>query len=147
MRCGAIVYHSVLDPPLSWTTRGVLCFSSALGRQVKWVSYAGLPSSPYHQLGKQYCPRGTSSLFTFGIHGGYQAGVELVEGCTLLSHLANLGDARSLILHPASTTHRQLTDEQRSACGAGDDVIRLSIGLESPEDLITDLSRALDCVT
>ena len=82
-------------------------------------------------------------MFTFGARGGYEAGVKLVEGVRLFSHLANIGDTRSLILHPASTTHRQLSDEQRLAAGAGPDVIRLSIGLETAEDLIDDLDQAL----
>ena len=82
-------------------------------------------------------------MFTFGVKGGYEAGVKLVESVRLFSHLANIGDTRSLILHPASTTHRQLTDEQRAAAGAGDDVVRLSIGLETAGDLIRDLGDAL----
>jgi len=112
--------------------------------KVAWVSYAGLPSSKYHGLAKKYIRGGTGgAIFTFGVKGGFDAGVRVVEGVELFSHLANVGDSRSLILHPASTTHRQLTDEQRTAAGAGDDVIRLSIGLESPEDLIADLEFAL----
>jgi O-acetylhomoserine (thiol)-lyase len=111
--------------------------------RVSWVSYAGLPSSPYHALGRKYLPRGAGSVFTFGLRGGYEAGVKLVEGVDLFSHLANVGDTRSLILHPASTTHRQLTDEQRAAAGAGPEVIRLSVGLETAEDLIRDLEQAL----
>jgi O-acetylhomoserine (thiol)-lyase len=110
---------------------------------VAWVSYAGLKSSRYHNLAKKYLPKGAGSVFTFGVKGGYEAGVKVVEGCELFSHLANLGDTRSLILHPSSTTHRQLTDEQRVAAGAGPDVIRLSIGIESPEDLVRDLDRSL----
>ena len=112
-------------------------------RQVAWVSYAGLPSSPYHALAKKYLPRGAGSVFTFGVKGGYDAGVKLVESCELFSHLANVGDTRSLVIHPASTTHRQLTDEQRAAAGAGPDVVRLSVGLETAEDLVRDLDRAL----
>jgi O-acetylhomoserine (thiol)-lyase len=111
--------------------------------QVAWVSHAGLESSPYHALGKKYLPKGAGSVFTFGVKGGYETGVKVVESCELLSHLANLGDARSLILHPASTTHRQLTDEQRAAAGAGPEVIRLSIGLETLDDIIADLDQAL----
>ena len=88
-------------------------------------------------------PRGAGSVFTFGIKGDYAAGVRFVERCELLSHLANIGDTRSLVLHPASTTHRQLTEEQRAAAGAGDDVIRLSIGLESIADIIADIKYAL----
>ena len=82
-------------------------------------------------------------MFTFGLKGGYAAGVRLVEGVNLWSHLANVGDTRSLIIHPASTTHRQLTDEQRTAAGAGNDVIRLSVGIETVDDLIADLDQAL----
>jgi O-acetylhomoserine (thiol)-lyase len=111
--------------------------------RVAWVSYAGLKDSPFHELARKYLPRGAGAVFTFGVKGGYQAGIGLVENVQLFSHLANIGDTRSLILHPASTTHRQLTDEQRSAAGAGPDVIRLSIGLESVEDLIRDLDEAL----
>ncbi len=111
--------------------------------QVAWVSYAGLESSPYRALARKYLPKGAGSVFTFGVKGGYEAGVKLVEACELFSHLANLGDTRSLILHPASTTHRQLTDEQRIAAGAGPDVIRLSIGIETVDDIIADLDQAL----
>jgi O-acetylhomoserine (thiol)-lyase len=116
----------------------------AIHREVSWVSYAGLPQSPYHALAKKYSPRGAGAVFTFGVRGGYEAGIRLVEGVQLFSHLANIGDTRSLILHPASTTHRQLSDEQRLAAGAGPDVIRLSIGLETAEDLIADLDQALE---
>ena len=111
--------------------------------RVAWVSYAGLKSSRFHNLAKKYLPKGAGSLFTFGLNGGYDAGIKLVESVNLFSHLANIGDTRSLILHPASTTHRQLTDEQREAAGAGPDVIRLSVGLESADDLIDDLECAL----
>lgn len=113
---------------------------------VSWVSYAGLKSSPYHDLAKKYLPKGPGSVFTFGVKGGYDAGVKIVEGVELFSHLANIGDTRSLIIHPASTTHRQLDEEQQIAAGAGPDVIRLSVGLESKEDLIYDLDRALALV-
>ena len=113
---------------------------------VSWVSYAGLPSSPYHQLAEKYLPKGAGSVFTFGVKGGYQAGVTLVERCEIISHLANIGDTRTLILHPASTTHRQLTEEQREAAGAGPDVIRLSVGLETADDIIADLDQALTSV-
>jgi O-acetylhomoserine (thiol)-lyase len=88
-------------------------------------------------------PKGAGSVFTFGVKGGYEAGIKVVEACNLFSHLANVGDTRSLILHPASTTHRQLEEEQRIAAGAGPDVVRLSIGIETPEDLIADLDQAL----
>ncbi|HKN31166.1 MAG TPA: O-acetylhomoserine aminocarboxypropyltransferase [Roseiarcus sp.] len=109
--------------------------------KVVWVSYAGLEDSPYYDLARKYLPKGAGAVFTFGVKGGYE--VKLVENVRLFSHLANIGDTRSLILHPASTTHRQLTDEQRAAAGAGDDVIRLSIGLETADDLIRDLDQAL----
>jgi O-acetylhomoserine (thiol)-lyase len=111
--------------------------------QVAWVNYAGLPTNPYHALANKICPKGAGSVFTFGLKGGYEAGVKLVSKVELLSHLANIGDVRSLIIHPASTTHRQLTDEQRRAAGAGDDVVRLSIGLEDAPDIIADLEQAL----
>jgi O-acetylhomoserine (thiol)-lyase len=111
--------------------------------RVAWVSHAGLKSSPYYDLARKYMPGGAGSVFTFGVKGGFEAGVRLVETVGLFSHLANIGDTRSLILHPASTTHGQLTDEQRLAAGAGPDVIRLSIGLETADDLIRDLDQAL----
>ena len=113
---------------------------------IAWVSYAGLESSPYHQLAKKYLPKGAGAVFTFGLRGGYEAGIKLVESVELFPHLANIGDTRSLILHPASTTHRQLTREQQHAAGAGPDVIRLSIGLESADDLIRDLNQSLAAV-
>ncbi|CAA7624700.1 O-acetylhomoserine/O-acetylserine sulfhydrylase [Candidatus Terasakiella magnetica] len=114
--------------------------------KVAWVSYAGLKSSPYHDLAAKYLPRGAGAVFTFGVTGGYEAGIKMVEGVRLISHLANVGDTRSLILHPASTTHRQLSDEQRAAAGAGADVVRLSVGLETAEDIIRDLDQALSAV-
>ena len=110
---------------------------------IDWVSYAGLESSKYFDLRKRYMPRGAGGVFTFGLKGGYDAGVTLVDRCELLSHLANIGDTRSLILHPASTTHRQLTEEQLKAAGAGPEVIRISIGIETVEDIISDLEQAL----
>jgi O-acetylhomoserine (thiol)-lyase len=111
--------------------------------RVAWVSYAGLKENRFFELAKKYLPRGAGAVFTFGVKGGYDAGIKLVESVRLFSHLANVGDTRSLILHPASTTHRQLTDEQRAGAGAGPDVVRLSIGLESADDLIRDLDEAL----
>jgi O-acetylhomoserine (thiol)-lyase len=110
---------------------------------VAWVSYAGLPSSPFHELARRYLPKGAGSVFTFGLKGGYAAGVRLVESVDLFSHLANIGDTRSLIIHPASTTHRQLTEAQQVAAGAGPDVVRLSIGLETAADLIADLEKGM----
>jgi O-acetylhomoserine (thiol)-lyase len=114
---------------------------------VAWVNYAGLPSNKYHALARKYLPKGAGSIFTFGIKGGYEVGMKVVDSVDLFSHLANIGDAKSLIIHPASTTHRQLTDEQRVAAGAGPDVIRLSIGIETVEDIIADLEQALSKAT
>lgn len=111
--------------------------------KVVWVSYAGLPSSPYHELQQKICPKGAGAVLTFGLKGGYDAGIKLVSSMMLFSHLANIGDVRSLIIHPASTTHRQLTDEQRAAAGAGPDVVRLSVGIEDKDDIIADLEQAL----
>ena len=110
---------------------------------VSWVSYAGLPGDKYHDLARKYCPKGAGGVMTFGVKGGYDAGVSLVSKLKLFSHLANIGDTRSLVIHPASTTHRQLTDAQKIAAGAGPEVVRLSIGLEDAADLIADLDEAL----
>src|SRR5437899_6187456 len=107
--------------------------------KIAWVSYPGLPGDRYHNLAKKYVPKGAGAVFTFGLKGGYEAGVKLVSNVRLFSHLANIGDTRSLIIHPASTTHRPLTDEQKVVAGAGPDVVRLSIGLEDVEDIIADL--------
>ncbi|MDQ0454040.1 O-acetylhomoserine aminocarboxypropyltransferase [Rhizobium paknamense] len=112
--------------------------------KVAWVSYAGLPDDPNHALQQRYSPKGAGAVFTFGVKGGYAAGKALVEGLELFSHLANIGDTRSLVIHPASTTHAQLTPEQQVAAGAGPDVVRLSIGIEDPEDIIADLEQALE---
>jgi O-acetylhomoserine (thiol)-lyase len=112
-------------------------------REIEWVSYPGLPSDRYHNLARKYVPSGAGSVFTFGLKGGYDAGVKLVSNVRLFSHLANIGDTRSLIIHPASTTHRQLSDAQKVQAGAGPDVVRLSIGLEDPGDVIADLDQAM----
>jgi len=111
--------------------------------KVTWVSYPGLPGDRYHNLARKYCPSGAGAVFTFGLNGGYDAGVKLVSNVKLFSHLANIGDTRSLIIHPASTTHRQLADAQKIEAGAGPDVVRLSIGIEDVEDIIADLDQAL----
>jgi O-acetylhomoserine (thiol)-lyase len=111
--------------------------------KVSWVSYPGLRTDRYHNLAKKYCPKGAGAVFTFGLKGGYDAGVRLVSNLKLFSHLANIGDTRSLVIHPASTTHRQLTDEQRNKAGAGAEVVRLSVGLEDTDDLVADLDQAL----
>ncbi|HBC53843.1 MAG TPA: O-acetylhomoserine aminocarboxypropyltransferase [Alphaproteobacteria bacterium] len=110
---------------------------------VEWVSYAGLPDSPYRALAEKYLPQGAGAVFTFGVKGGYAAGTKLVGRVKLLSHLANVGDTRSLIIHPASTTHRQLEEKEAIAAGAGPEVVRLSIGIEDPKDIIADLAQAL----
>ena len=111
---------------------------------VSWVSYASLPGDRHHNLARKYTPKGAGAVFTFGLKGGYEAGVSLVSNVKLFSHLANIGDTRSLIIHPASTTHSQLTDEQKTMAGAGPDVVRLSIGIEDKEDLLADLEQALN---
>jgi len=111
---------------------------------VAWVSYPGLPGDRYHNLAKKYAPNGAGAVFTFGLKGGYDAGIKLVSNVKLFSHLANIGDTRSLIIHPASTTHRQLSDAQKVQAGAGPDVVRLSIGLEDTADIIGDLEQALE---
>ena len=111
--------------------------------KVAWVSYPGLKGDKYHALAKKYAPKGAGAVFTFGLKDGYEAGIKLVSGLKLFSHLANVGDTRSLVIHPASTTHRQLTDEQKVIAGAGPDVVRLSIGIEDADDLIADLKNAL----
>jgi O-acetylhomoserine (thiol)-lyase len=107
------------------------------------VSYAGLPSDKYNQLARKYAPRGAGAVFTFSLKGGYESGKRFVEGLEMLSHLANIGDTRSLVIHPASTTHRQLSEEQQVAAGAGPDVVRLSIGIEDAADIIADIEQAL----
>ncbi|WP_428030546.1 O-acetylhomoserine aminocarboxypropyltransferase [Ancylobacter sp.] len=111
--------------------------------KVSWVSYPGLPGDRYYNLAQQYSPKGAGAVFTFGLKGGFEAGVALVSGVKLFSHLANIGDTRSLIIHPASTTHRQLADDQKTLAGAGPDVVRLSVGIEDAADIIADLDQAL----
>jgi O-acetylhomoserine (thiol)-lyase len=111
--------------------------------RVAWVNYAGLADDSHHALHRKYCPKGAGAVFTFGLKGGYEAGVRTVSQVKLLSHLANVGDTRSLIIHPASTTHSQLSSEQLKLAGAGPDVVRLSVGLEDVEDIIADLDQAI----
>ena len=111
--------------------------------KVSWVNYAGLPDDKYHVLANKYCPQGAGAVFTFGLKGGHEAGVKLVAGVNLFSHLANIGDTRSLIIHPASTTHSQLSDEQKTASGAAPDTVRISVGIEDAADIIADLEQAL----
>jgi len=111
--------------------------------RVDYVTYAGLESSPYSKLVPKICPKGAGALFTVAVKGGYDACVKLVDNLEIFSHVANLGDTRSLIIHPASTTHRQLEEAQQVAAGAGPNIVRLSIGIETAEDLIADLDQAL----
>ncbi|MEQ8442486.1 MAG: O-acetylhomoserine aminocarboxypropyltransferase [Alphaproteobacteria bacterium] len=110
---------------------------------VEWVNYPGLDSHPDHDLAKKYLPKGPGSMLAFGVKGGRAAGAKFIESVELFSHLANVGDAKSLVLHPASTTHQQMTAEQLAAAGIGDDLIRVSVGLEDPDDLLADLNQAL----
>ncbi len=112
--------------------------------KVAWVRYAGLESSPHHELARRYLPKGPGAVFAFGLVGGRAAGARFIEGLEMISHLANIGDARTLVIHPASTTHQQLSDEALEAAGVGADLIRLSVGLEDVDDIIWDLDRALD---
>ena len=111
--------------------------------KVAWVSYAALEGDRYNALQKKYAPKGGGAVFTFGLKGGHEAGVKLVEGVKLFSHLANIGDTRSLIIHPASTTHSQLSDEQKVAAGAAPETVRISVGIEDVADIIADLEQAL----
>ena len=111
--------------------------------RVDFVTYAGLPSSPYQARAQKVVPKGAGALFTFAVKGGYDACVKLVDSLNLFSHVANLGDTRSLIIHSASTTHRQLTPEQQKAAGAAPNVVRVSIGIEDADDIIADLDQAL----
>jgi len=110
---------------------------------VSWVNYAGLESSPYFDLAQKYMPKGPGAVFTFGVKGGREAGARFIESLQLISHLANVGDARTLVIHPASTTHQQLSDENLVSGGVTPDMIRLSIGLEDIEDILWDLDQAL----
>jgi O-acetylhomoserine (thiol)-lyase len=110
---------------------------------VSWVKYAGLPGDRYHELAKKYLPKGAGSVFTFGVKGGRDAGIKFIESVQFLSHLANIGDAKTLVIHPASTTHRQLEDEDLIKAGVSPDMIRISIGLETVDDIIWDIDQAL----
>ncbi len=115
--------------------------------RIDYVTYAGLESSPYFGLVEKICPRGAGALFTVAVKGGYEACIKLVDSLEIFSHVANLGDTRSLIIHSASTTHRQLTTEQQEAAGAGPNIVRLSIGTEDADDIIADLDQALSKAT
>jgi O-acetylhomoserine (thiol)-lyase len=111
---------------------------------VTWVKYAGLADSPYQTLTQNYLPMGAGGVLTFGIRGGQKAGVGFIENAQFLSHLANVGDAKTLVIHPASTTHRQLTEEEQAAAGVTPDMIRLSVGLETLDDILWDIDQALE---
>ncbi|MCB1742840.1 MAG: O-acetylhomoserine aminocarboxypropyltransferase/cysteine synthase, partial [Gammaproteobacteria bacterium] len=110
---------------------------------VEWVNYPGLPDNPNHELARRYMPKGPSSILTFGIKGGVEAGERFIEASTFMSHLANVGDAKTLVIHPASTTHRQLNEAEQVAAGVTPDMIRLSVGLETLDDLFWDLDQAM----
>jgi len=112
--------------------------------KVSWVNYPSLPGNKYYLLAQKYFPKGAGSIFTFGIKGGKEAGIRFIESLELFSLLANVADAKSLVIHPASTTHAQLSEEEQSAAGVTPDMIRLSIGIEDPEDLVEDLAQALE---
>ena len=112
--------------------------------QVAWVNYPALTSSRYHALAQNYLPKGAGAIMSFGIRGGLQAGRRFIEKLQLVSHLANVGDAKSLVIHPASTTHQQLSDEEKRSCGITDDLVRLSVGIEEIEDIVWDLDQALN---
>jgi O-acetylhomoserine (thiol)-lyase len=112
-------------------------------RAVNWVKYAGLPDNTYAKLAKKYLPKGAGSILTFGIKGGQPAGVKFIENAEFMSHLANVGDAKTLIIHPASTTHRQLNEDEQIAAGVSPDMIRISVGLESIDDILWDIDQAL----
>jgi O-acetylhomoserine (thiol)-lyase len=111
---------------------------------VQWVNYPGLASSSYHQRAKRYLPDGQSSLLTFGIKGGYEAGKKLIDSLQLFSLVANIGDAKSLVIHPASTTHQQLSVEEQAATGVTPELVRLSIGIEDIRDILADLDQAIE---
>ena len=111
--------------------------------QVSWVKYASLRSSPYFQLASRYTPKGAGAVFSFGVKGGYEAGKAFIDKLKIFSHLANVGDARSLVIHPASTTHQQLAEVEQQAAGVTPDLVRISVGLEDVEDLLWDLDQAL----
>jgi O-acetylhomoserine (thiol)-lyase len=112
--------------------------------RVSWVRYAGLPDSPFHERANHYLPKGPGAVFAFGVKGGRAAGQVFTESVELCSHLANVGDARTLVIHPGSTTHQQLSDDALAAAGVGADLIRISVGLEDVDDILRDLDRALD---
>ncbi len=110
---------------------------------VDWVKYASLSSSPYYELAQKYTPKGAGAVFSFGVKGGYNAGKKFIDDLKMFSNLANVGDARSLVIHPASTTHQQLAEAEQKAAGVTPELVRLSIGLEDIEDILWDIDQAL----
>jgi len=115
--------------------------------RVAWVLWAGLPDHPQHHLANRYLPKGPGAIFTFGVVGGRAAGARFIESLQMVSHLANVGDAKTLVIHPASTTHQQLSDEELEAGGVSPDMVRISVGLEDVDDIIWDLDQALTAAT
>ncbi len=111
--------------------------------QVSWVNYPGLPDNKYHALAQKYLPRGASGLLNFGVKGCARAGEKFIEAATFMSHLANIGDAKTLIIHPASTTHRQMSEEEQLKAGVLPDMVRMSVGLETLDDILWDIDQAL----
>ena len=110
---------------------------------VEWVNYPGLPNHPHHENAKKYLPRGAGAILGFGIKGGIEAGKRLIESLKLASHLANVGDAKTLVIHPASTTHSQLTPEDQAATGVTPEYVRVSVGIEDIDDILDDFDQAL----
>jgi O-acetylhomoserine (thiol)-lyase len=125
-----------------WNTRHVAEFLES-HELIEWVRYPSLPSSPYHALAQKYLPRGAGAVFSFGIRGGYEAGKRFIDNLKIFSNLANVGDVRSLVIHPASTTHQQLNADQQRAAGVDPEMVRISVGHEDVEDIEWDLDQAL----
>jgi len=111
--------------------------------QVEWVNYPGLPGNKYHDLARKYLPKGASGLLSFGVKGGARAGERFIEAATFMSHLANIGDAKTLIIHPTSTTHRQMSEEEQIKAGVRPEMVRMSVGLETLDDILWDIDQAL----
>ena len=112
-------------------------------KRVAWVNYPGLPGNKYYALAQKYLPKGASGLLNFGVKGGARAGERFIEAAQFMSHLANIGDAKTLIIHPASTTHRQMSDEEQLKAGVTPDMIRMSVGIETLDDILWDIDQAL----
>jgi O-acetylhomoserine (thiol)-lyase len=113
-------------------------------KRVAWVNYPGLRDNKYYDLAKKYFPKGASGLLNFGVKGGAKAGEKFIEAAQFLSHLANIGDAKTLVIHPASTTHRQMSEEEQLKAGVRPDMIRISVGIESIDDILWDIDQALE---